>query len=280
MTVTRAGRTARSAGRDAASSRWLQWLARGGLVARGVIYALIGLLAVQIAFGSGGKRADTSGAPHTVAKHPGGIVVLWLLALGFAGLAIWRFAEAAYGQGGAGGHAAGKRLASLARAVLYAFICGTVVSFILGTGGRASGNTQSKDMTARLMAHSGGRWLVALIGVGLAAGGVALAIYGIRRKFSKHLRVEQMSRRTVKVVKTLGVVGNVARGVVFFVAGVFLVDAAVSFSPQKAQGIDGSLLKLATTPLGPGLLVAVALGLVIFGIYCGCEARWRNVQPG
>jgi hypothetical protein len=280
MTVARAGRAARSAGRDAASGRWLQWLARGGLVARGVMYLLIGLLAVQIAFGSSGKQADTSGALRTVASHPGGIVVLWLLAVGFAGLAIWRFAEAAYGQAGPGGRAASKRLGSLARAVLYAFICGSVVSFIIGTGGKTSGNTQSKDVTARLMAHSGGRWLVALIGIGLAASGVALAIYGIRRKFTKHLHMAQMSHRTGKVVTTLGLVGYVARGVVFSVAGAFLVDAAVSFNPQKAQGIDGALLKLATTPLGPGLLVAVALGLVIFGVYSGCEARWRDVEPG
>jgi hypothetical protein len=280
MTATRARRRARSAGRDAASSHSLQWLARGGLLARGVNYILIGLLAVQIALGSTGKQADTSGALHTVAAHPGGIVVLWLLAVGFAGLAIWRFAEAAYGQAGPGGRKAGKRLGSLARAILYAFICGSIVSFILGTGGTTSGNTQSKDVTARLMAHGGGRWLVALIGIILTVGGVALAIYGIRRKFTKHLHMAQMSRRTAKVVKALGVVGNVARGVVFCVAGVFLVDAAVSFNPQKAQGIDGSLLKLATTPLGPSLLVAVALGLVIFGIYSGCEARWREVRPG
>ena len=280
MTVTRAGHTARSAGRDAASSRWLQWLARGGLAARGALYLLIGVLAVQIAFGSRGKQADTSGALRAVAMHPGGIVVLWLLAVGFAGLAIWRFAEVAYGQAGPGGRKAGKRLGSLARAVLYAFICGSVVSFILGTGGKTSGNTQSKDATATLMAHSGGRWLVALIGIGIGIGGVALAVYGIRRKFLEHLNMAQRSRSTAKVVKTLGVVGYVARGVVFCVAGGFLVDAAVSFSPQKAQGIDGSLLKLATTPLGPGLLVVVALGLVIFGVYSCCEARWREVEPG
>jgi hypothetical protein len=280
MTVTQAGHAARSAGRDAASSRWLQWLARGGLVARGAMYLLIGVLAVQIAFGSGGKQADTSGALRAVAVHPGGIVVLWLLAVGFAGLAIWRFAEVVYGQAGPGGRKAGKRLGSLARAVLYAFICGSVVSFILGTGGKTSGNTQSKDATATLMAHSGGRWLVALIGIGVGVGGVALAVYGIRRKFLKHLHMAQMSRSTAKVVKTLGVIGYLARGAVFCVAGGFLVDAAVSFSPQKAQGIDGSLLKLATTPLGPGLLVAVALGLAVFGVYSGCEARWRQVEPG
>jgi hypothetical protein len=244
------------------------------------MYLLIGVLAVQIAFGSSGKQADTSGALRAVAVHPGGIVVLWLLAVGFAGLAIWRFAEVAYGQAGPGGRKAGKRLGSLARALLFAFICGSVVSFILGTGGKTSGNTQSKDATATLMAHGGGRWLVALIGIGIGIAGVALAVYGIRGKFLEHLHMAQMSRRTAKVVKTLGLVGYVARGVVFCVAGGFLVDAAVSFSPQKAQGIDGSLLKLATTPLGPGLLVAVALGLVVFGVYSGCEARWREVEPG
>jgi hypothetical protein len=280
MTVTRARRTARSAGRSAASSHSVVWPARGGLAARGVIYVLIGLLAVQIAFGSRGKQADASGALHTVAAHPGGNVVLWMLAVGFAGLAIWRFAEAVYGQAGPGGHSAGKRLGSLARAVLYAFICGSVVAFILGSGGKTSGNKQAKDMTAQLMAHGGGRWLVALIGIGLAAGGVGLAIYGIRRKFAMYLRMGQMSRRTAKVVRALGVVGYLARGAVFCVAGGFLVDAAVSFNAQKAQGIDGSLLKLATTPLGPGLLVAVALGLVTFGIYSGCEVRWRKIEPG
>lgn len=273
-------RTAKSAGRSAASSHSLQWLARGGLVARGVNYLLIGFLALQIAFGSKGKQADTAGALHTVARHPGGIVVLWLLAAGFAGLAIWRLAEAAYGQPGPGGHKPGKRLGSLARAVLYGFICGTVVSFILGSGSKTSGNKQSKDMTAQLMAHTGGRWLVALIGIGILVAGVGLAIYGVRKKFTRQLNMAQMSSDTARVVTALGLVGNIARGVVFCVAGGFFVDAAVRFNPQKAQGIDGSLHKLATTPLGPWLLVAVAIGLIIFGAYSFCEARWRQVQPG
>jgi hypothetical protein len=89
-----------------------------------------------------------------------------------------------------------------------------------------------------------------------------------------------MSSRTRKVVEALGVVGTTARGIVFGVIGVFLVVAAVTFDPAKAQGLDGALRKLATTPLGPWLLVAVALGLVIFGVYSWCEARWRKIQPG
>ena len=89
-----------------------------------------------------------------------------------------------------------------------------------------------------------------------------------------------MSARTHTVVEFLGAVGNAARGVVFGVAGACLVVAAVSFDPKRAQGLDGSLRKIATTPLGPWLLVAVALGLVTFGVYSWCEARWRVVRPG
>lgn len=280
MTVSTAHRTAKSAGREAASSRWLQWLARGGLVARGVNYLLIGLLAVQIAFGSVGKQADSAGALHEVARQPGGIVLLLLLAAGFAGLALWRLAEAGYGQGGRRGHTAGKRLQSLALGIVYGFGCAGIVSFILGTGGHTSGNTQAEDLTAQAMTYSGGRWLVTGIGIGLLAGGAGLAVYGLAKKFTRHLAMAQMSARTRSAVEFVGMAGNVARGVVFCVAGVFLVVAAISFDPKKAQGLDGSLRKIATTPLGPWLLVAVALGFAIFGIYSWCEARWRIVRPG
>lgn len=88
----------KSAGRRAASSRWLEWLARGGFVACGVNYLLIGVLAVQIGVGAGGEAADASGAMHAVVAYPGGFIALWLVAIGFAGLALWRLAEVAYGQ--------------------------------------------------------------------------------------------------------------------------------------------------------------------------------------
>jgi hypothetical protein len=250
------------------------------LVARGVNYVLVGLLAVQIGLGTGSAEADRSGALHAVAKHTGGTFVLWLLAVGFAGLAIWRFAEAAYGQAGPKGHKPAKRLASLARGVFYGVVCAGVVGFLLGTGGPSSSNSQSKDITAQFMSQAGGRWLILLAGLVVVAAGIAMAVGALRKTFVKHLRLARMSRRTREVVETLGTVGSTARAVVFAVVGVFLVVAAVTFDPAQAQGLDGGLRKLATTPLGPWLLVAVALGLVTFGIYSCCEARWRDVSPG
>jgi hypothetical protein len=278
-TAKQAGRKAASTGREVVSSPFMRGLARAGLLARGANYLLVGALAVQIALGSRSTQADTNGALRAVARHPGGIVALWLLAAGFAGLALWRFAEAAYGQAGPGGQAAPKRLASLALGVLYGGTCGVMVNFILGAGS-AGGDTESKSFTARLLAHSGGQALVAGIGVAVAAAGVGVGIYGFRKMFATNLRTAQLSAAARKVVEGLGVAGYVTRGVVFCVAGAFLIDAAVTFDPQKAQGLDGSLRKTAATPLGPWLLVAVALGLVIFGLYSWCEARWRMVEPG
>ncbi len=93
----------------------------------------------------------------------------------------------------------------------------------------------------------------------------------------KYLRTSQMSARTVRIVRTLGVIGTVARGVVVAGVGILVIDAAASYSPAKAGGVDKALLTLRNQPLGPALLILVALGLVVFGVYGLCEARWRRV---
>ncbi|GAB3654219.1 DUF1206 domain-containing protein [Actinocorallia lasiicapitis] len=279
MTAGSAKDGVQSAGRDAASSRWLELLARGGLIALGANYVLVGILAVQIGLGSGGEDADRTGALHAVAERPGGTLVLWLIAGGFAGLTLWRLAEAIYGEAGPDGHKPTKRLGSLARAVFYGFGCVSVVGFLLGSGGQ-SGNSQSKDVTGEFMSHSGGRWLVLAVGLGVAVAGIVIAVGGLRRKFLKRLSLDGVGAHARKVVETLGVVGVAARGVVFAVFGAFLVVAAVTFDAKKAEGLDGALRKTAATPLGPWLLLAVAVGLVAFGLYSWCESRWRDVQPG
>ncbi|GAA2637479.1 DUF1206 domain-containing protein [Actinomadura fulvescens] len=280
MTVKSANRGVQSAGRDAATSSWLQGLGRGGLIARGVNYILIGVLAVQIGLGTTVRQADGTGALHALAAHRGGAAVLWLLGLGFAGLALWRLAEAGYGRAGPDGHKVTKRLASLGRAVFYGFVCFGIVGFVLGTGGPQRSNDQSKDVTARLMAHAGGRWLILAIGLVVAGAGIAMAIGGLRRKFEEYLNLAQMNARTTTLVQALGVVGSTSRGIVFAVLGAFLIVAAATFDSEQAQGLDGALRKIATTPAGPWLLVAVAAGLITFGAYSLCEARWRKVQPG
>jgi hypothetical protein len=107
------GAQVRAAGRRASDSPPFQLLARGGIAARGIVYILVGYLAVKIAFGKSGQAADRQGALQTVAHTTGGTLILWLLAVGFAGLALWHLSEALLGQAGRDGHKAHKRLASL-----------------------------------------------------------------------------------------------------------------------------------------------------------------------
>jgi hypothetical protein len=270
----------KSVGRQAASSRGLEWLARAGFVACGVTYLLIGVLAVQIGVGIGGEAADASGAMHAVVAYPGGFIALWLVAVGFAGLALWRLAEGIYGQASPNGGTAVKRLASLGRAIVHIALCIATVTFLLDVGSRHKGDDQSKDITATLMSHTGGRWLVLLIGLGVVAVGISMIVEAVRGKFTDNLHMNHMGVRTRRTVKVLGVVGIFARGSVFAVLGMFLVITAATFDSNEAQGLDGALRKFTLTPLGPWLLVAVALGLVTFGCYSCFEARWRKTEPG
>lgn len=274
MSVTEAG----MAGRRAANSKALKIAARVGFVARGAIYLLIGFIALEIAFGKGGQ-ADRGGALAQIATKSYGTFVLWVLVVGFAGLALWRFSEAAFGAVGPDGHEASERLKSLARALLYSSFFVTTLQYVIGSSSSATanGNSQSRSLTARVMEHNGGRLLVGLIGLVVMVIGAMLAREGWKKEFLKRMNFFGASAGVRSLVEKLGVVGGVARGAVVVVAGVFLIIAAVRFSPSKAEGIDGSLRAFAHTPLGPVLLILVALGLVAFGLFSWCEARWRRV---
>ncbi len=124
---------------------------------------------------------------------------------------------------------------------------------------------------------AGGRWLVGIVGLIVVIVGAVLVMQGLRREFLTKLQMAQTRPRTRRIVELLGVIGTVARGLVFALAGVLVIDAAVTFKPAKAGGIDKALLTLRDQPFGKFLLILAALGLIIFGVYGLCEARWRKV---
>jgi Domain of Unknown Function (DUF1206) len=249
-------------------------LARAGLAARGIIYILIGWVAILVALGLSSHEADQQGALQLLAGKPYGTISLWLLGIGFAAYALWRLSEAAYGAAGEG-HGAGPRLRSLFRAVVYAGLA--YLTFKVLSGGHGSESRKQQDVTASVMQHPGGQWLVGIAGAVIVIIGVVLLAEGIRRKFMKHLMTSQMSPRTLRIVKLLGTVGTIARGVVITLVGILVVDAALTHSPAKSGGVDKALLTLRDQPFGPVLLIVVAVGLVVFGVYGLCEARWRTV---
>lgn len=275
-TARRKTGAARFAARRAGQSKYVDRLARAGFTARGVMYVLIGILAIEIAFGSH-KGADQSGAVRLVGSTPFGGFLLWALAIGFIGMALWRLSEALYGGPGQDGSKAGNRLIAAFKAVLYGFIAFSIMKYALGLGAPKSSNRQSIDLTATAMREPGGPILVGIVAVVLIGTGAYLIYRSWQEKFVSELRTGQMSAKTRRVVVALGRWGGVARGVVFGAVGVFLLIAAVSANAHKAKGIDATLLAFTKTPAGLWLLVLIAVGLVAFGCYSLAEARWRRL---
>ena len=166
-------RQAQAKGDDVARSPQFEWLARAGLVARGVIYAIIGVLAIKLALGDGGKTTNQQGALETIAKQPFGKALLILMAVGLAGYAIWRLVRAAIGHGPEASDDAKERVAGLASGIAYALLCVTAVSILIGSG-RRLGRTRARRPAACWTGRAGrSSWASpawSSIGVGPRAG--------------------------------------------------------------------------------------------------------------
>jgi len=237
------------------------------------MYIVIGWIALLVAFGKTGQQADRTGALHELSTKPLGAAALWLLVVGFFGMALWRLSEAVYGSA-TDGRKTSTRLSALARAVFYAVLGWGVLEYAIGAG---APHQQSQDLTATLLRHTGGQVLVVIIGLVLIGSGLYLAYQAWRERFRRGLELGRMRPAARRIVEWLGKAGGIARGIVFVTAGIFLVVAAVEYKPQQAKGIDSSLRALAATPAGPWLLVLVAIGLIMFGLFSCCQARWQRL---
>jgi hypothetical protein len=258
----------------------MEGVARFGMIARAVIYLLVGYLAIQLAIGSARNETDQRGALQVVADRSGGKVLLILVAVGFACYSLWQLAQALFGVVGKPGKVP-PRIKAAFSCVIYGSLAFTAVSIVAGSGrasssGGQSQDEKSKDLSARVMSHTGGRFLVAAVGLTFIVVGVVMAVNGVRRSFVKHLDIAAMSPATRRAVTVLGVAGKIARGAVVATIGVLALLAAVRFDPDRAGGTDEALRTIATAPGGRIALLVAALGLFAFGSYGLAEARWRR----
>jgi chorismate-pyruvate lyase len=240
------------------------------------VYVLLGLLAAQIAFGDSGEKADQSGALQKVADQPFGKALLWLVVIGFAGYALWRATEAVVGhtEERSTGKRIAKRVIEGVKAVIYAGLALLAARIAMGDGG--SGNS-GESTTAKLLKEPGGRTLVIVVGLVLVGVGIYFAVKAFKASFEDDLELSRLSASGRRNVVRLGRAGYLARAIVTSIIGALVVTAALRFDPEKAQGLDLALRKLAEQPFGRWLLLAVALGLACFGVYSLVEARIRRL---
>lgn len=243
--------------------------ARVGLLANGMVHALIGGIALRIANGQDGE-ADQLGALSAIASGPGGVAVLWLSTVALWGLALWQGTNAAFSIAPNRRILIFRRLLNVGKALGFALL-GTV-TFWVALGARTGAVDTVRSADAAVVESPVGLFLLLAVGstVGIIGGG--LVWRGVRRNFREELRY--LWGPTKVIVLTLGVFGHTMKGVAFLVTGGLLVAAAVFADSRWVGGLDAGLRYLLTLQSGPVLLNVVAAGLIAFGLYLVARAAF------
>jgi hypothetical protein len=252
-------------------------LTRIGFVGYGLVHLLFAWLILQIAFGEPAEEGDQSGALRTLAEQPLGKFLVIAIGVGLLAMALWQAYDAVAGhRADRGKERVAERLASAGRTLAYLYFAWTALK-VYEAAGSSSADKQEK-MSSDLMSSTGGRWLVALAGLALAGLGAGLIWYGVVKRFEKHLLTGQMSHDARTVAGRLGVIGYVAKGAAYGIAGVLFTVAAVTYDREKARGLDATLQTLRDQAYGTVLLVVMALGIAAFAAFCAVQARYRQVD--
>lgn len=249
---------AKSSGEGLVNSAAFEGLARAGFVSRGLVYGIIGVLALRVAIGEGGKITNQQGAFHAVAHQHFGGVMLTIVAIGLGGYSLWRLLRAALGHGPEASDGAFDRLAGASSGLVYAVLCFAAVEVVTGSSGGGAGN--AKKTTAGVLGWPGGVWIVGIAGAVMIGVALYQGYRGLTRDFLKDSKTEQMSPATRRWIGSIGTVGHLARMVIFGLVGAFLVKAAVDFRGRAA------VASTAHSPSSWSTLTATT-----------CSAWWRGV---
>ncbi|HEY9762838.1 MAG TPA: DUF1206 domain-containing protein [Trichocoleus sp.] len=261
-------------------AKWLENFARFGYAAKGIVYTLIGLLAVQAAFTAGGQSTDSGGVLNAIAGQPFGKILLVLIGLGFVGYTLWRLIEAIQNperQDSAAKNVS-NRLGSLTSAVIYGGLAFTAFQLATGTGGGGGGDS-SQVWIARVMALPLGRWLVGLGGAVVLGSGFYEIYKGFKAKFRKHLKLQEMGADERTWAMRVGRAGLIARGIVFSMVGFLVMQSAYQINPSRAQD-PGGALQILQQWINPWLFAIIALGLAAYGIHMLFMARYGRIASG
>ena len=276
MTVAAGGRGRAVAAR---THDWKEPIGRLGLVAQGVVAAIVGFLAIRTAMGEKDEAATSQGAVAWVAQQPFGKFLLVALTIGLFALAVWRLLCVLMGDP-VEGSAPKDRVKYAALGVVYTALAITtlVITVDNWTGsGDAAGDTQSGDEGSQKAASTlfdwpAGRWMVGILGAAV----IGYAAYSFHKQVIMKEFAKRLDARESSWVVRLGLMGYTAKSLVLGVIGYFFIQAAIAFESRTAKGPSGALIELSNEDWGKAVLWVIAVGLFAFGIYCIAEANYRK----
>lgn len=256
--------------KNASGTQPFKKLAQLGYAARGVVYLVIGGLAIMAAFGTGGKTTGSKGAIMTILSQPFGNVMLTILVIGLAGYVLWRFVQAIkdtdhHGHSGKGIVIRGGLFIS---AITHAALAIWAVQLMLGSSSSGGGGSS-------WLSSGPGLVMFGVVGVAVIGAGIAHIFKGWTARFEKYMTIPSDKRSWAKPLCQFGLI---ARGVVWCMIGVFFIRSAMRVGSGDIEGVSDALNSLATSSHGPWLLGIVAFGLFAFGCYSILEALYRRIN--
>lgn len=241
-----------------------------GLVSYGLLHLVLAWIAVQIALG-GQSRGDASnqGALRQLASQPLGGVLMWIMAIGLFALVVWELIDVGFARG-EGAEEWRRRARYGGRAIVHLAIGVLAVRVAAGSPGGSS-NQAEETLSARLLRLPAGRVLLFAVAAGILAVGIAQIVKGVKGRFR-----DDLDASVGRPVQITGTVGYVAKGIALAIVAALFGWAAATADPDKAGGLDAALSTLRSQPFGTVLLLALALGIACFGVYCLAWARYAR----
>ncbi len=255
------------------ASSWVRTVGRIGIASRGVIYLLLGYLAFDIArHGSAPTQTSSTGALQELEARAGGKLVLVVLAIGLGCYAAWRGFDVVTGTNGTI-----RRVSSLVVGLIYGVLCFRAVELVTGRSASGGASNNPVPWVAKVMRWSGGTVAIEVAGAGLVAAGAGLAVWGVFHRCDKRTALEHVSRPYQRAIRILGGFGELTRGVLVALLGIYLIAAGATSNPTQAKSVDQTLRALVHHPFGALAISAIALGLVSFGVFSLFDARLRRL---
>jgi hypothetical protein len=264
--------------KDLRHRSWLEWMARVGYAARGLVFAIVGIFAGLAAIGVRSRAGDSKDALHSLLSEPFGQVLLAMMAVGLACFATWRLAQAVLDADhqGTNSKALIKRAIYVGAAVFYLGFAWVAVTMVFGWDRSGNSDQIAREWTAWVLAKPFGQWMIGAVGIVFVTTAIGVAITGFRADFKRRLEMKKEDR---KIVTALGSLGFFARAFVFATIGFFLLFAAIHSRSSEAKGFAGALRVIQQQPYGAALLGITAAGLLAFGLYGFAEAAFRRITP-
>jgi hypothetical protein len=254
---------------------WIEAMGRYGYVAKGIVYGLMGVLALQHAMGASGSPEDQRGAIEAMGRQPLGIPLLIAVGAGLAAYAMWRLLQAVFDP------ECDKvlvRVGNVATALIYGAL--GALALWAAFGGKADDDRPvGATFAGGMIMHPIGRWVVLAAGLLLLAVAIAQFANAAKKKFERTLKEQEMNEAEERIAAIAGRAGYASRGVVFLVVGGYLTSAAWRARPEEAKGVEESLKVLSWGPYGQWLLGLVALGLIAYAVFAFVQARYRRMTP-